>query len=82
MDKMVKMGVFERHEDVADRRNIVISFTPRAAKSTEHIDDRLNMYILSFFADCKEEELAALEASSRLVCRVLDARYEDEESGL
>ena len=82
VDKMVKMGVFERHEDVADRRNIVISFTPRAAKSTEHIDDRLNMYILSFFADCKEEELAALEASSRLVCRVLDARYEDEGSGL
>ncbi|MBQ4315593.1 MAG: winged helix-turn-helix transcriptional regulator [Lentisphaeria bacterium] len=78
VDKMVKMGVFERHEDVADRRNIVISFTPRAQKSTEHIDDRLNHYILNFFDGCSEEELKSLEESSRLVCRVLDSRYEEE----
>ena len=78
VDKMVKMGVLERHEDVADRRNIVISFTPRAQKSTEHIDDRLNHYILNFFDGCSEEELKSLEESSRLVCRVLDSRYEEE----
>lgn len=79
VDKMVKMGVFERHEDVSDRRNIVISFTPRAAKSTEHIDDRLNSYILNFFEGCSEEELQSLEDTSRLICRVLDSRFEEEE---
>ena len=77
VDKMVKMGIFERHENKNDRRNIVISFTPRAEKTTSHIDDRLNKYILSFFSGCAEEELSSLEASSRLVCRVLDAK-EDE----
>ena len=76
---MVKMGIFERHEDVKDRRNIVIKFTPRAAKSTGLIDDRLNKYILNFFSNCPEEELTGLEAASRLVCRVLDAAYEEEQ---
>lgn len=79
VDKMVKRGAFERHEDPADRRNIIISFTPRAEKITERIDDRLNRYIFQFFADCTPEELENLEKASRLVCRVLDSRNEDDE---
>lgn len=79
VDKMVKMGIFERHENKNDRRNIVISFTDRAEKITSHIEDRLNKYILSFFSGCGEEELASLEASSRLVCRVLDAQEKLEK---
>ena len=79
VDKMVKRGAFERHEDPADRRNIIISFTPRAEKITERIDDRLNRYIFQFFADCTQEELENLEQASRLVCRVLDSRNEDDE---
>ena len=78
VDKMVKSGALERKEDPHDRRNIIISFTPRAAKITERIDDRLNQYIFQFFSDCSEEELAALETASRVVCRVLDSR-EDQE---
>ncbi|MBR2508295.1 MAG: winged helix-turn-helix transcriptional regulator [Lentisphaeria bacterium] len=78
VDKMVKQGAFERHEDENDRRNITISFTERARKMTDRIDDRLNKYIMQFFADCDEAELANLEEASRLVCRVLDSR-EDEE---
>ena len=78
VDKMVKQGAFERHEDADDRRNIIISFTPRAEQITERIDDRLNRYIFQYFADCTKEELEMLEQASRLVCRVLDARGEDE----
>ena len=78
VDKMVKQGAFERHEDANDRRNIIISFTPRAAQITERIDDRLNRYIFQYFADCSPEELKMLEEASRLVCRVLDARGEEE----
>ena len=65
VDKMVKRGALERREDPNDRRNIIICFTPRAEKITERIDDRLNQYILQFFADCSEEELAMLEGASR-----------------
>ena len=78
VDKMVKQGAFERHEDGNDRRNIIISFTPRAQQITERIDDRLNRYIFQYFADCTPEELEMLEEASRLVCRVLDARGEEE----
>ena len=78
VDKMVKQGAFVRHEDVNDRRNIIISFTPRADQITERIENRLNRYIFQYFADCSAEELHMLEMASRLVCRVLDARGEDE----
>ena len=78
VDKMVKRGALERREDPGDRRNIIISFTPRAAKITERIDDRLNQFIVQFFADCDEKELATLEAASRIVCRVLDSRTDSE----
>lgn len=78
VDKMVKMGIFERHEDSADRRSIVIKFTDRAAEATEHLDDRLNRYILQFFADCDEKDLAILEEASRIVCRVLDSKDDNE----
>ena len=78
VDKMVKNGALERKEDPHDRRNIIISFTPRAAKITERIDDRLNQYIFQFFSDCSEEELETLEKASRVVCRVLDS-HEDQE---
>ena len=77
VDKMVKQGALVRREDPADRRNIIIDFTPRAEKITGRIDDRLNQYIFQFFADCTEDELANLEQASRLICRVLDARDEE-----
>jgi DNA-binding MarR family transcriptional regulator len=79
VDKMVKQGALERQEDPDDRRNIIIRFTPRAEKITSRIDDRLNQYIFQFFADCTAEELEVLEQASRLVCRVLDSRSEDDE---
>ena len=79
VDKMVKSGALVRHEDENDRRNILISFTPRAEQITNRIDDRLNRYIFQYFADCSTEELIMLEAASRLVCRVLDARGEEED---
>ena len=78
VDKMVKLGALERKEDAEDRRNIIISFTPHVGEVVERIDDRLNKYIFQFFADCNAEELAVLEQASRLVCRVLDSRGEDE----
>ena len=78
VDKMVKMGIFERREDSADRRSIVIKFTERAVESIERLEDRLNHFILQFFADCDEKDLSTLEEASRIVCRVLDSRDEND----
>ena len=79
VDKMVKLGALERCVDANDRRNVIIRFTPHVGTVVERIDDRLNKYIFQFFADCTPEELATLEAASRLVCRVLDSREEESE---
>ena len=78
VDKMVKLGALERREDAEDRRNLIISFTPKAAQLVEDIDERLNKYIFHFFSDCEESELETLEQASRIVCRVLDAYNEEE----
>lgn len=78
VDKMVKKGILERQEDPNDRRNIIINFTERAAKTTEELDNRLNRYIFKFFADCSEEDIANLEEASRLVCRVLDSQNDHD----
>ena len=79
VNKMVKFGALTRIDDPADRRNIIIDFTPQAQTIVERIDNRLNKYIFQFFADCSEEELAELEKASRIVCRVLD-QYGDEDN--
>ena len=82
VDKMVKMGILLREEDPADRRSIIIRFTPRALEKIEHLDDRLNRYIFHLFDNATAEELETLEAASRLVCRVLDAVEEEESDPL
>ena len=79
VDKMVKMGILIREEDPADRRSIVIRFTPRAMEKIEHLDDRLNRYIFHLFDNATAEELETLEAASRLVCRVLDSVEEEDD---
>lgn len=79
VDKMVKYGALERHEDVTDRRNVIISFTLHVQTVIERIDDRLDKYIFQYFSDCTPEELKTLEDASRLVCRVLDSKKESEE---
>ena len=76
---MVKYGALERHEDVTDRRNVIISFTLHVQTVIERIDDRLDKYIFQYFSDCTPEELKTLEDASRLVCRVLDSKKESEE---
>lgn len=72
VNKLVKLGLFERVDNPADRRNVIINFTPQGAAMCHDIDDRLNRYIYGFFANCSPEELTVLEASSRVVCRTLD----------
>ena len=73
VNKLVKFGVLVRHDDPADRRNVIINFTPQGAEICRSAEDRLNRYIYSFFENSSEEELKVIEQSSRIVCRVLDS---------
>ena len=73
VNKLVKFGVLVRHDDPADRRNVIINFTPRGAEICRSAEDRLNRYIYSFFENSSEAELEVIEQASRTVCRVLDS---------
>ena len=73
VNKLVTFGLLVRHDDPADRRNVIINFTPQGAEMCRAIEDRLNRYIYSFFETCPEEELVSIENASRTVCRVLDS---------
>ena len=73
VNKLVTLGYLIRHDDPADRRNVIINFSPKGAEMCHSIEDRLNRYIFSFFENCSPEELHAIEDASRIICRTLDS---------
>ncbi|MCI5779206.1 MAG: MarR family winged helix-turn-helix transcriptional regulator [Lentisphaeria bacterium] len=72
VNKLVQFGLLERHDDPADRRNVIISFSPKGEEMCRDVEDRLNRFIYGFFQRRPEAELAAIEQASRIICRVLD----------
>lgn len=71
VDKMVKLGIFTRGENPADRRNIIIDFTQQAKVAVERTEERLNESIIGFFDSCTGEEIAVINLASSLVCTKL-----------
>lgn len=72
VNKLVLFGLLERHDDPADRRNVIIRFSPKGEEMCRDVEDRLNRFIYGFFQRRPEAELAAIEQASRIICRVLD----------
>ena len=72
VNKLVKFGLLVRRDDPADRRNVIIGFSPKSEQMCRDIDARLNLYIAEFFRTQPESTLAAIEQASRTICRVLD----------
>ncbi|MBQ9754695.1 MAG: winged helix-turn-helix transcriptional regulator [Lentisphaeria bacterium] len=73
VDKLVNAGVLKREEDPDDRRNIVISVTDEGQKFLKEIDDRLDDFIYSYFAECTDDELKIIDGAMRIVCSKVDA---------
>lgn len=73
INKLVKFGLLVRQDDPADRRNVIIDFSPKSEQMCRDIDARLNLYITNYFQSQPEAELAAIEQASRTICRVLDS---------
>ncbi len=69
VNKMVKLGVFERKDDPADRRNVIISLTKKANDVINLQEDRINLKMMEYFAGCTAAETKLLENAARLICR-------------
>ena len=79
VNKLVQFGCLLRYDDPADRRNVIINFTPKGAKMCSVVEDLLNRYIFSYFDNCEEKELQEIEDASRTICRALDRSQQDFE---
>ena len=79
VNKLVRFGCLLRYDDPADRRNVIINFTPKGAEMCSAVEDLLNRYIFSYFDNCKEKELQEIEDASRTICRALDRSQQDFE---
>ena len=79
VNKLVQFGCLLRYDDPADRRNVIINFTPKGAEMCSAVEDLLNRYIFSYFDNCKEKELQEIEDASRTICRALDRSQQDFE---
>ena len=79
VNKLVQFGCLLRYDDPADRRNVIINFTPKGAEMCSAVEDLLNRYIFSYFDNCKEKELQEIEDASRTICRALDRSQLDFE---
>ena len=73
IDKMTRSGIVVREQDPRDRRNILIRPTGRILDLLNEIDLELDRIIANGLRGCTEEQINALEASCRLVCRKLES---------
>ncbi|MCQ2353002.1 MAG: MarR family winged helix-turn-helix transcriptional regulator [Victivallaceae bacterium] len=69
VEKMVKLGVLERRDDPADRRNVIISLSQKANEAITQQEDNINLKMLAYFSGCTQEEAKLMEDAARLICR-------------
>lgn len=67
VDKLVLQGYLTRSEDPADRRNVLIGVSDKGRELLSGVEDRLNEYIVSYFATCNEEQLADIEKGMQVI---------------
>jgi DNA-binding MarR family transcriptional regulator len=69
VDRLVELGLIERHEDPADRRQVVVSATPTAAATLEHFRELNSRRMREILGRLDAGELATVERAMQ----VLDA---------
>ena len=71
VNKLVKQGYLNRKDDPEDRRNVLISLTPKGEAVLSEVDERLNQFVLRYLDTCSKEEWNAVVTAARIICRKL-----------
>ena len=71
VNKLVKQGYLNRKDDPEDRRNVLISLTPKGDAFLRNVDERLNRFVLRYLDTCSEEEWNTVVSAARIICRKL-----------
>lgn len=61
VDRLVELGLVARHEDPADRRQVVVSATPTAAETLEHFRELNSRRMRELLGRLDERDLAIVE---------------------
>lgn len=76
VDRLVELGLIERHDDPRDRRQVVVSTTPEAGANLEHLRELNTRRMRGLLVGLGREDLAVVERA----ITVLGAAMESEST--
>jgi long-chain acyl-CoA synthetase len=72
VDRLVELGLLERRTDAADRRHVVISTTPEAAASLEHLRELNTRRMRELLVRIDADDLASVERAITALAAAMD----------
>lgn len=76
VDRLVELGLLERHEDAADRRQVVVTATARAEATVQRLRELNSQRMREMLANVSEADLPTVERA----LLVLEASLPDQPS--
>jgi DNA-binding MarR family transcriptional regulator len=73
VDRLVDMGLLQRGADPADRRQVVVTTTPAAESTLEHLRELNTRRMRELLGGMTSEDLAVVERAVAILSRALDA---------
>jgi DNA-binding MarR family transcriptional regulator len=72
VERLVELGLLERRTDPADRRHVVVSTTPRAAASLEHLRELNTARMRELLGRIDADDLAIVERAISALASAMD----------
>ena len=79
VDRLVELGLLERHEDPADRRQVVVTATPLAESTLEQFRELNSHRMRELLGRLGDDDLAVVERTIQVLSSAIDA--EASETG-
>jgi DNA-binding MarR family transcriptional regulator len=72
VERLVELGLLERRTDPGDRRHVVVSTTPKAAASLEHLRELNTARMRELLERIADDDLAAVEQAISALASAMD----------
>jgi DNA-binding MarR family transcriptional regulator len=74
VDRLVELGLLERRADPADRRQVVVTTTPGAAATLEHLRELNTRRMRELLVGLRETDLATVARAIRILAAAIDSK--------
>lgn len=72
VDRLVELGLLERHDDPGDRRQVVVTTTPLAQTNLEHLRELNTRRMRELLAHLDDDDLAVIERAITVLASAMD----------